>query len=66
MQTVAPRQGGRTPLIALDDVIGAGCDVGMRRLSINAAAAQLGVSATALRRHVEEAVAELSSAGEDR
>jgi AcrR family transcriptional regulator len=53
MQTVAPRQGGRPPLIALDDVVGVGRELGMRRLSVNAVAAQLGVSATALYRHVE-------------
>ena len=53
MQTVAPRQGGRPPLITLDDVIAIGRDLGMRRLSINAVAARLGVSATALYRHVE-------------
>jgi AcrR family transcriptional regulator len=53
MHTVAPRQGGRPPLITLDDVIAIGRDLGMRRLSINAVAARLGVSATALYRHVE-------------
>lgn len=53
MRTVAPRQGGRPPLITLDDVIAIGRDLGMRRLSINAVAARLGVSATALYRHVE-------------
>ena len=53
MQTVASRQGGRPPVIALEDVVRAGRDLGMRRLSVNAVAAQLGVSATALYRHVE-------------
>jgi AcrR family transcriptional regulator len=53
MHTVAPRQGGRPPQITLDDVIAIGRDLGMRRLSINAVAARLGVSATALYRHVE-------------
>lgn len=53
MQTVASRQGGRPPLIALDDVIRVGRDLGMQRLSINAVAAQLGVTPTALYRHVE-------------
>ena len=53
MQTVAPRQGGRPPLITLDDVIAIGRDLGMRRLSINAVAARLGVSATALYRHID-------------
>ncbi|UXA05537.1 TetR/AcrR family transcriptional regulator [Mycobacterium sp. SMC-2] len=53
MRAVAPRQGGRPPLITLDDVIAIGRDLGMRRLSVNAVAARLGVSATALYRHVE-------------
>jgi AcrR family transcriptional regulator len=53
MQPVATRQRGRPPLITLDDVIAIGRDLGMRRLSINAVAARLGVSATALYRHVE-------------
>jgi AcrR family transcriptional regulator len=53
MQSVASRQGGRPPLIALDDVIRVGRELGMRRLSINAVASKLGVSATALYRHVE-------------
>ncbi|MGZ4530658.1 MAG: TetR/AcrR family transcriptional regulator [Mycobacterium sp.] len=53
MRTVAPRQGGRPPLITLDDVIAIGRDLGMRRLSINAVAARLGVSATALYRHID-------------
>jgi AcrR family transcriptional regulator len=53
MRTVASRQGGRPPLITLDDVVAIGRDLGMRRLSINAVAARLGVSATALYRHVE-------------
>jgi AcrR family transcriptional regulator len=53
MQTVASRQGGRPALIALDDVIRVGRELGMHRLSVNAVAARLGVSATALYRHVE-------------
>ena len=53
MRTVAPRQGGRPPLITLHDVIAIGRDLGMRRLSINAVAARLGVSATALYRHID-------------
>ncbi|OBK26905.1 TetR family transcriptional regulator [Mycobacterium asiaticum] len=47
------RTGGRPALIGLDDVLRVGRELGMRRLSINAVAAQLGVSATALYRHVE-------------
>ncbi|OBJ58482.1 TetR family transcriptional regulator, partial [Mycobacterium sp. 1423905.2] len=53
MRTVATRPGGRPPLIALDDLVRVGRELGMRRLSINAVAARLGVSATALYRHVE-------------
>ena len=53
MKTVASRTGGRPPLIAVDDVLRVGRELGMRRLSVNAVAAQLGVSATALYRHVE-------------
>jgi AcrR family transcriptional regulator len=53
VQSVASRQGGRPPLIALDDVVRAGRELGMQRLSINAVAVRLGVSATALYRHVE-------------
>lgn len=53
MHTVAPRQGGRPPLISLEDVLAIGRDLGMRRLSISAVAARLGVSTTALYRHVD-------------
>lgn len=53
MQTVASRVGGRPPLIAVDDIVRAGRELGMRQLSVNAVAARLGVSATALYRHVE-------------
>lgn len=53
MKTATARPGGRPPLIAVDDVVRVGRELGMRRLSINAVAAQLGVSATALYRHVE-------------
>ncbi len=52
MTTVA-RTGGRPALIAADDVLRAGRELGMQRLSINAVASRLGVSATALYRHVE-------------
>jgi AcrR family transcriptional regulator len=52
MPTLTSRPGGRPPLITLDDVIAIGRDLGMRRLSINAVAARLGVTATALYRHV--------------
>lgn len=53
MKTATARLGGRPPLIAVDDVVRVGRELGMRRLSVNAVAAQLGVSATALYRHVE-------------
>lgn len=53
MQSVASRQGGRPALIAVDDVVRVGRELGMQRLSVNAVALGLGVSATALYRHVE-------------
>ncbi|MDT5219327.1 MAG: hypothetical protein QOF15_1432, partial [Mycobacterium sp.] len=53
MKADASRAGGRPRLISLDDVLRVGRELGMRRLSVNAVAAQLGVSATALYRHVE-------------
>lgn len=53
MKTVASRTGGRPALIAVDDIVRVGRELGMRRLSVTAVAAQLGVSATALYRHVE-------------
>ncbi|WP_135459541.1 TetR family transcriptional regulator [Mycobacterium sp. DL99] len=46
------RIGGRPPLIAVSDIVSAGRELGMRNLSINAVAARLGVSATALYRHI--------------
>ncbi|MBU9767282.1 TetR/AcrR family transcriptional regulator [Mycobacterium sp. TNTM28] len=49
---VAARVGGRPPLIAVSDIVGAGRELGMRNLSINGVAAKLGVSATALYRHI--------------
>lgn len=49
---VAARVGGRPPLIAVSDIVAAGRELGMRQLSINAVAARLGVSATALYRHI--------------
>jgi AcrR family transcriptional regulator len=53
VQTVASRQGGRPPLIAVEDVVRVGRELSMQRLSINAVAGRLGVSATALYRHVQ-------------
>lgn len=52
MAEVATRVGGRRPLIAVPDIVGAGRELGMRGLSVNAVAARLGVSATALYRHI--------------
>ncbi|KWX21693.1 TetR family transcriptional regulator [Mycolicibacterium wolinskyi] len=49
---VAARVGGRPPQIAVADIVEAGRELGMRRLSVNAVAARLGVSATALYRHI--------------
>lgn len=49
---VATRVGGRRPLIAVPDIVAAGRELGMRELSVNAVAARLGVSATALYRHI--------------
>ncbi|MGV0743319.1 TetR/AcrR family transcriptional regulator [Mycolicibacterium sp. XJ870] len=52
LHDVASRVGGRPPLIAVADIVEAGRELGMRRLSVNAVAARLGVSATALYRHI--------------
>lgn len=45
--------GGRPSTIAPDDIVRAGREIGMRDLSLKAVAANLGVSATALYRHVD-------------
>ncbi|OXM46418.1 TetR/AcrR family transcriptional regulator [Amycolatopsis alba] len=45
--------GGRPAKIARDDILRAGRELGMRRLSVKAVAARLGVTATALYRHVD-------------
>lgn len=51
--TDAPaRVGGRPPQIAVSDIVAAGRELGMRNLSVNAVAARLSVSATALYRHI--------------
>lgn len=47
------RIGGRPRQIEVDDMVAAGRDIGLRELSLNAVAARLGVSATALYRHVK-------------
>ncbi|OLP03368.1 TetR family transcriptional regulator [Mycolicibacterium porcinum] len=49
---VSARVGGRPPLIAVSDIVAAGRELGMRNLSVNAVATRLGVSATALYRHI--------------
>lgn len=45
-------RGGRRPLVHVDDIVRVGRELGMARLSLTAVAAELGVSATALYRHV--------------
>ena len=52
VQDAAARIGGRPPLITIADIVSTGRELGMNRLSINAVAARLGVSATALYRHI--------------
>lgn len=47
------RIGGRPAKLSVDAIVRAGRTLGMRRLSLNAVAAELGVSSTALYRHVE-------------
>lgn len=53
VQDVTARVGGRPPLITVADIVSVGRELGMRRLSINAVATRLGVSATALYRHID-------------
>lgn len=53
MATQSANAGGRPRLIDEADIVRAGRALGMRRLSLNAVAAELDVSATALYRHVE-------------
>ncbi|MBU8841770.1 TetR/AcrR family transcriptional regulator, partial [Mycolicibacterium goodii] len=53
VQDVTARVGGRPPLITVADIVSVGRELGMRRLSINAVAPRLGVSATALYRHID-------------
>lgn len=47
------RTAGRAQRITQDDIVRVGRELGMRELSVKAVAARLGVSATALYRHVE-------------
>ncbi|MEU4835777.1 TetR/AcrR family transcriptional regulator [Streptosporangium sp. NPDC023615] len=47
------RIGGRSRQIGTADIVRAGREVGLRELSLNAVAARLGVSSTALYRHVD-------------
>ncbi|WP_328471351.1 TetR/AcrR family transcriptional regulator [Actinoplanes sp. NBC_00393] len=47
------RIGGRPPQIGRDDIVRAGRELGMSRLSVKAVAAALGVTPTALYRHVD-------------
>ncbi|AUI59729.1 TetR/AcrR family transcriptional regulator [Amycolatopsis sp. BJA-103] len=48
-----PKIGGRPARIGTDDILRAGRELGMRGLSVKAVAARLGVTATALYRHVD-------------
>lgn len=48
------RVGGRPRQIELDDIVRIGRRLGMARLSVKAVAVELGVSSTALYRHVED------------
>ncbi|MET7394896.1 hypothetical protein ABZS66_15545 [Dactylosporangium sp. NPDC005572] len=48
-----PRIGGRAPRIGTDDIVRAGRALGMQALSVKAVAAELGVTAAALYRHVD-------------
>ncbi|MBB5850701.1 TetR/AcrR family transcriptional regulator [Amycolatopsis umgeniensis] len=48
-----PNIGGRPARIGMDDILRAGRELGMRGLSVKAVAARLGVTATALYRHVD-------------
>ncbi|GAA0917659.1 TetR/AcrR family transcriptional regulator [Nonomuraea longicatena] len=45
--------GGRPPRIDLDDIVRAGRELGLSRLSVKAVAARLGVTSTAIYRYVE-------------
>lgn len=49
----ALRTGGRPRQIVVEDIVRVGRALGMRRLSLHAVAAELGVSTTALYRHVD-------------
>ncbi|GAA1138275.1 TetR family transcriptional regulator [Ornithinicoccus hortensis] len=51
--TSGTRVGGRPPRIDRADIVRAGRALGMAGLSVKAVAAELGVSATALYRHVD-------------
>ncbi|WP_394361626.1 TetR/AcrR family transcriptional regulator [Amycolatopsis sp. SB7-3] len=48
-----PNIGGRPAMVAVDDIVRVGRELGMRGLSVKAVAVRLGVTATALYRHVE-------------
>ncbi|MFI5564907.1 TetR/AcrR family transcriptional regulator [Amycolatopsis japonica] len=48
-----PNIGGRPAMVAVDDIVRAGRELGMRGLSVKAVAVRLGVTATALYRHVD-------------
>ncbi|WP_028244667.1 TetR/AcrR family transcriptional regulator C-terminal domain-containing protein [Pseudoclavibacter soli] len=44
---------GRPRRIDTDDIVRAGCEIGLQNLSLNAVAARLGVTAAALYRHID-------------
>ncbi|MFJ5933108.1 hypothetical protein [Streptomyces sp. NPDC093071] len=52
-QTRSARTGGRPRQIETADIVRAGRELGLRNLSMNAVAARLGVTSTALYRHVD-------------
>ncbi|MDA0564538.1 TetR/AcrR family transcriptional regulator C-terminal domain-containing protein [Streptomonospora sp. S1-112] len=53
MESSRRRHGGRPAVVSTAEIVRAGRALGMRRLGVNAVAVELGVSATALYRHIE-------------
>ncbi|MEV2277900.1 TetR/AcrR family transcriptional regulator [Nocardiopsis sp. NPDC049922] len=53
MDSTGRRRGGRAAVVSTERIVRAGRGLGMRHLGVNAVAAELGVSATALYRHIE-------------
>lgn len=52
-ESARARAGGRPAVVSVDDIVRAGRELGMARLSVNAVAFRLGVSSAALYRHIE-------------